>query len=153
MLLEFEDVRIIFTNFSGTETDMNAKGKRNFCIVLDNKEDADELARDGWNVKVLPPREDGDEPTFFIKINVNYDSRRPPRIKYRNSRGMNKPLSEETVGMLDSMSIVSADVVVNPYEYNPGHLSGYVQSMRVIVKESRLEAKWDDEDDSATVSD
>ena len=143
-IVEFEDARLIFTNFSGVETDKNSAGSRNFCVVIDDKDDADRLARDGWNVKVLPPKEDGDRPVYFLRIIVRYGNR-PPRIMYRNRRGKNKLLTEETVGLLDGMNIESADVVVSP-SYKSGHPVGYVQAMRVTIRESRLEAKWAEEE-------
>ena len=57
-----ENARLIFKNFSGEESKFNRKGNRNFCVVLD-PEVADDLIKDGWNVRFLRPREDGEEPT------------------------------------------------------------------------------------------
>ena len=66
-----ENARIGFRNFSGEEGRFNPKGRRNFCVFLD-PELGETLQDDGWNIKWLEPREEGDEKQAFLQVAVSY---------------------------------------------------------------------------------
>ena len=74
-----ENARIIFRNFSGRETQFNRAGDRNFCVVIDDEKMAENLANDGWNMKIRRPREEGDSPLRYIPVAVSYKNI-PPKI-------------------------------------------------------------------------
>ena len=63
-ILQIDDARIIYRNFSGTGSKFNREGDRNFAVVIEDPELADALINEGWNVKIKPPR-DGDEATMM----------------------------------------------------------------------------------------
>ena len=76
--ISVENARIIFRNFAGKESKFNAKGKRNFCLVLDN-DVAEDLKDIGWNIKYLSPRDPDDVPQAYLQVAVAFDNF-PPKI-------------------------------------------------------------------------
>jgi len=140
--ITLEDVTIAFRNFAGKESMYNQAGDRNFAILLD-PETAANMERDGWNVKYLKAREEGDEPQPYIQVAVSYKTR-PPKICMITSKNMTY-LSEEDVELLDWADIEQADVTLNPYAWAVGVKSGtkaYVKTLVVKIQEDYLENKW-----------
>ena len=139
-----EGARILFRNFRGEERTYNAKGRRNFCVIID-PELADQLMTDGWNVKTLKPREEGDEPQPYLQVKVQYGAR-PPKITLISSSGRTE-ITEDTVDMLDWAEIENVDLVIRPYEYDVNGragISAYLKSMFVTIAEDYLEQKYSD---------
>lgn len=137
-----EDVVIAFRNFAGKEDQYNRAGDRNFAILLD-PDRADELEREGWNVKYLKEREEGDGRQAYLQVAVSYKAR-PPRIGMVTSKGLTY-LGEDEVEMLDWVDIETADVTINPYEWAVGDKHGikaYVQSLFIKIEEDYLQLKW-----------
>lgn len=140
-----EDVRLLFRNFSGAEGKFNPEGRRTFNIILDDKT-AEAMVADGWNVKYLQPREEGDEPQATLQVRVNYKGPRPPKIVLVTSRGKTQ-LTEDTVNLLDWAEILKADLNIRPYEWAVGDKTGitaYVNSLFVTIREDALEMKYAD---------
>lgn len=63
------NTRILFANFTGVARRFNNEGRRNFHIVIP-PEFIPEMEKRGINVHELPPRNDGDAPTYTVKISV-----------------------------------------------------------------------------------
>lgn len=127
--LEITDARIMFRNFSGEERTYNAKGDRNFCVIIDG-ENAERLSEDGWNIKWLKPKEDGDEPTAYLPVKVNY-ANRPPEIWKKTENGKPVLLDEITVGSLDDAEIIKVNkLVISPYQWNVSGKSGIKAYLR-----------------------
>jgi hypothetical protein len=142
--LRMDDARILFRNFAGKEGKYNREGDRNFAVLLDDGI-ARTLAADGWNVKWLKPREEGDAEQAYMAVSVNFRGR-PPRIVMITSRGRT-PISEEQVEMLDWVDIKTVDLILNPYEWEIGEKSGikaYLQTMFITIFEDPLELKYAD---------
>ena len=139
-----EGARILFRNFSGEEKQFNPKGRRNFCVILD-PDLAEKLVANGWNVKILKPREEGDEPQPYLQVKVMYGAR-PPKVVMLTSNNRVE-ITEDTVGMLDWAEIEKVDLVIRPYQYDVnGHqgISAYLKSMFVTIAEDYLEQKYAD---------
>jgi hypothetical protein len=142
----FEDCRILFRNFSGKEGRYNPKGKRTFSLLLDEAQ-ATAMLEDGWNVKFLRPREEGDPPQAHIEVEARYSERfRPPRIILITSRGRSS-LPEDMIDLLDYADIEQVDMMVNPSFWDVNGKSGvkaYLQSIYVTIREDPLERKYSD---------
>lgn len=137
-----EDVVIAFRNFAGKEDTYNREGDRNFAILLDDDQ-AEEMLRDGWNVKHLKARDDEETPQAYIQVAVSYKNR-PPKIGMVTSKGLTY-LGEGEVEMLDWVDIETADVTLNPYEWAVNGKTGvkaYVQSLFIKIEEDYLQLKW-----------
>lgn len=142
--ITIEDARIAFRNFEGKEDQYNRAGNRNFAVLLP-PEIADQLAEDGWNIKTLKPREEGDIEQPYIQVNVSYKVR-PPKIVLLTSRNRTF-LDEDTVSMLDWADIEHVDLVFTPYNWTVGNESGikaYLKTMFIRINEDPLELKYAD---------
>jgi hypothetical protein len=147
-----EGRRILFRNFSGEEGRFNAKGKRNFSVLLKDDE-AEAMLGDGWNVKYLQPREEGDTPQPRLEVSVHY-GKRPPRVVLITSRGKT-PLDESMISLLDWAEIVDVDMIIRPYEWEVNGKTGvkaYLKSIYVTIREDALEQKYYDVPDSASAA-
>lgn len=143
-----EDARLLFRNFSGREGPMNREGDRNFCVILDEVT-ARQMEEDGWNVKYLKPREDGDVPEAYTQVSVGYKAR-APRVVMITSRGRTE-LDEESVEILDHVDIVTCDLIFRPYNWEVGGKTGvkaYLKSLFITIQEDELEKKYSDVPDA-----
>lgn len=137
-----EDANIFFLNFEGKEGPYNAAGNRNFTCALD-PDVAEAMARDGWNVRELKAREEGDTPTPIIEVTVGYKFR-PPKIVVITSTGRTN-YTEEMVATLDFAEIRTVDFIARGNEWEVNGKTGikaYLQSMYITIEEDALERKY-----------
>ncbi len=137
-----EGAPIIFRNFAGKESQYNRPGDRNFAVILE-QDIAAQLAADGWNVRTLEAREEGDEDTPYIPVAVNFKNR-PPRIVLLTSTTRTQ-LDESSVEVLDWADIETADLIARAYNWEVNGKTGtkaYLQSLFVTITEDALEQKY-----------
>lgn len=141
--IEILGARTIFRNFMGKGDDYNREGARNFGVVL-SKEQAEELSAIGWNVKQRPPREENEDPLYYLKMNLQFQTRgTPPRVVMVGSKSKT-PLSEATIDTLDHMVVKTVDVRFRAYEYSPGKFSAYVVTLFAVIEEDDIEMRYAD---------
>lgn len=141
--VSIEDAELLFRNFSGAQSPYNPAGSRNFCVIIPDEGLAEKMAGDGWNVKRLRPREEGDPERPYIQVNVSFTGR-PPMIKLFSSSGETM-LDEESVSMLDFVDIKTVDLIISPYNWTVNGKSGvkgYLRSMYITINEDEFAKKY-----------
>lgn len=142
-----DDARIIWRNFSGRPSQYNREGDRNFALIIPNQETADEFLKRGWNVKIKPPREEGEAPFMFINVNVKYGGRRDPEA-YLCVGKKKVDLTESTINRLDDVEIDHVIMDLRPYDWSGTgeKCSAYLQGILVFQNVSRLTARFAEEE-------
>ena len=146
-ILQIDDARIIYRNFSGEASQFNRAGDRNFSILIDTEEAKDALVNEGWNVKIKPAREEGDMPFMHLPVKVKFNDRGP--AVYLKSGGNMRKLDESTVGLLDNVDILSVDLDIRPYDWDVNGKSGrtaYLQSICVTQDVDRFAQRFAEEE-------
>lgn len=144
MFVTIENAELIFRNFEGREGQYNRAGQKEFSVILP-PELAEQMLKDGWNVKTLNPREEGEEPTPYITVAVNFDYK-PPRVVMITNEGNTKTnLDEGSVAVLDWADIRQVDLIIRSYFWTVGDKTGikaYLKSLFVTIEEDELERKY-----------
>ena len=145
-ILQIDNARIIFRNFRGEASKFNREGDRNFAVIIDDEEIADRLAADGWNVKIKPPKEDGDMPFMYLQVKVKFNGR-GPRVYLKTGRAMNR-LDEDSIDCLDDIDISGVDLDIRPYDWEVNGKTGrtaYLQSIEVTQECDRFMDRYNSE--------
>lgn len=149
--LELENAKLMggkFKNFSGKETDYNREGARFINVVIPSDK-VEDICSKGWSVKQLPPREDGDEPVYFMKINIRYvedGGFSDPKIYKGTSPDNMHKVTVANIADLDRDEFENVDLVIRPYHWSRKSgeegISAYLDEMYAIIKGSRFSAKY-----------
>ena len=132
-ILQIDDARIVYRNFSGTGSKFNREGDRNFAVVIPDQDVVDELVNRGWNVKIKPPRDEDDTPFMFLPVKIKFNERGPK--VYLQSGDKTVELDEESIDCLDDVDILSVDLDIRPYDWEVNGKQGrtaYLQSIHVV---------------------
>lgn len=146
-ILQIDDARIIYRNFSGVGTKFNREGDRNFSVVIDNQDLADRLIEEGWNVKIKEPRDEDDTPFMHLPVKIKFNDR-GPNVYLKTGRVMNR-LDEESIGCLDDIDILGVDLDIRPYDWTVNGKEGrtaYLQSMHVTQEVDRFAVRYAEEE-------
>ena len=138
-ILQIDDARIIYRNFSGEGSKFNREGDRNFSLIIPDQELADKLVAQGWNVKIRDPREEGDDPFIHLPVKVKFNDRGPN--VYLQSGGRRVKLDEESISCLDNVDIVNVDMDIRPYDWEVNGKTGrtaYLHSMCITQEVDRF---------------
>ena len=146
-ILQIDDARIMFRNFRGEGDKFNREGDRNFVLIIPNEEIADALTKEGWNVKIKDPREEGDSPFMYLPVKVKFNERGPQVYLITGDR--RNRLDEETVAMLDDIDILSVNLDIRPYDWEVNGKTGrtaYLQAIEVFQEIDRFAARYAEEE-------
>ena len=135
---------LMFRNFEGRGDKFNREGDRNFSLRINNRDTADALIAQGWNVKIKPARDEDEDDFMRLPIKVKFTEYSPKVYLWTGNR--RNELDEESVGILDQIEIESVNMDVRPYDWTlPSGASGrsaYLQIIEVYQRVDRFAARY-----------
>ena len=145
-----ENARLIFRNFEGREEKYNRKGDRNFGLIIEDPEVAQQLAEDGWNIKELTPKNNDDyddtpEVIYWLPVTVRFDNV-PPKVMLVTRRKKTR-LNEDNINTVDYANIAKVDLTVTPYDWEVNGKTGtkaYLQTAYITINEDEFADKYAD---------
>ena len=146
-ILQIDDASIIYRNFAGVGSKFNREGDRNFVLIIPTEEIADALTKEGWNVKIRDPREEGDTPFMYLPVKVKFNDRGPQVYLVTGNR--RNRLDEGTVAMLVDIDIINVNLDIRPYDWEVNGKTGrtaYLQAIEVFQEIDRFAARYAEED-------
>ena len=146
-ILQIDDARLVYRNFSGVGSKYNREGDRNFAVIIPDQEIVDALLEEGWNVKIKPPRDEDDTPFMYLPVKIKFTDR-GPSIYLKSGNSVNR-LDEESIDCLDNVDILSVDLDIRPYDWEVNGKTGrtaYLQSIHVTQEVDRFAERYADED-------
>ena len=135
-----------FKNFSGRVSQYNDKGIKKFNVVIPDSDTAQQLSEDGWNVKILRPKNEEEEPKHYIEVAINFNFWRKPIVNMRCNDVITE-LDDESIGVLDNARITHADVNIRARAWEPGRIKAYLDELMVEIEPPRKSMFLDDYDD------
>ena len=140
-IIQIDDARIIYRNFSGEGTKFNREGDRNFAIRIDDPATADALIKEGWNVKI---KDTDDGPFMRLPVKVKFTDF-GPKVYLKSGRPEPILLDEESIAMLDQIDIECADLDIRPFDWEVNGRTGrtaYLQAGHITQRIDRFAARY-----------
>ena len=141
-IIQIDEARIIFRNFSGEGSKFNREGDKNFSVLIDDQDIYDALVEQGWNIKIKPPRDEGDVPFMHLPVKVKFNDRGPN--VYLKSGNNQIELDEDSISCLDNIDIIDVELDIRPYDWEVNGKTGrtaYLHAMRVTQRVDRFSAE------------
>ena len=142
--LNIRDAHIVKRNFAGRFEDYNREGNRYFTIRIDDPEMAAALIADGLKIREGKRRSEDDDHRWYMDIRVAFNDYYPTKICVY-SGNVKRELNEETVGMLDRVRILKADMTIRARYWDVNGKSGYKAYLKVIHVTIEEEDPWANE--------
>lgn len=145
-ILQIDDIDgrdIIFRNFEGRGDKFNREGDRNFSLRFRDPELADEVAKDGWNVRIKPARDEDEDDFMRLPIKLKFTDYGPKVYLWSGNNRVE--LDEESIGCLDSIEIDHVNMDVRPYNWEVNGRIGrtaYLQTIEVFQRTNRFEERY-----------
>lgn len=140
--INIENATIMFRNFSGKRDKFNP-GRKNFSVVIDDAKMAQELLDEGWNVKEIPIREEGDDPAWRLEVRIKFEPIKP--AIWLVTKAGKTLLDEESAQLIDDAEIENVDLVIRPFEWDFNGKTGvtaYLKTMYVTIREDPFAEKY-----------
>lgn len=133
--VRINNARIIWRSFGAPDK----YGKKGFNVIVEDPELAKQLESDGWNIKELPPREEGDPVVWRIPVETRWD-KYPPKIRVYKSDDEEDfvVLDEDSVECLDYSDIEKIDLELSPSvwdDHGVEAIKAYLSKMKVWLAE------------------
>ena len=145
--INIENAKIIFRNFKGEGSKYNRQGAKNFCVIIDDPETANELAQIGWNIRKLPARDEDENEVYYLQVSVSFDNI-PPKV-FLITRKNKTMLNADTISTLDYAEIKNVDLIIRPYNWEISGKDGvkcgvkaYLKTMYVTIFEDEFADKY-----------
>lgn len=144
----------LWRNFSGHQTRYKPEGYRFFNVDIFDEDIAKKLIDDGWNLAQWTPEATDDNPNpetqYRLEVKVQFGDY-PPKVTMICD-GVKTRLDEETIGLLDTSIIETADLDIHPYHWGPmpdgrEGIKAYLQvGYFTIANQDPFAAKYADEE-------
>ena len=144
--ITFMDAQILFKNYAGEERKFNPAGNRNFCLVIEDEVQAQQMFEEGWNVRILPPRTDDEVAKHYIPVAVSYRNNDSfPVCVYIVDGNQRTLLNEDTIGRLDHADIATVDLTIRPRYWDDNgqtKIKAYLKTMYVTLNVDELDQRY-----------